>query len=1195
MSFDVVYANTPEKHRIIHPKNILLMLPEADYDWSWFSKTTGLTRFEVAITYPKDGVNFLDEICLIAPKLVIQLGTQQTRKYPFAGSGPTVSVEMQTLINKALADRFVGLHHHDEYSLKDGLGTVENLTKMLKKQKRSFCSVTNHGSIGGWIRQYNACQKNGIKPIFGMEGYVNNYRGEDPELLKENRSANHILLLAKNREGFDNLIRIHNDAQLNGFYYTPRADHNAFKQWGKGICATSACFAGEIPRALMADDWEKAEGIYNIYKECFENVFIEVQIIEFEAQRELNRRLIQFADGIGAPLILACDSHYLDPEHAETHDLLMYMRQGKTILDVREKGEDVWEFDVRNLFYRNAEQMEKVYFDGFVDRKGKSFPPFKDDVFTEERFREAMDNTLKVAREIEDIKLDSSIKLPKLSDDSVEQIKHHAWKGFARLGLDSKPNKRDYEDRLKYELDVICRLGWADYFLVMERIVHIAMDEYKEIAGDFGVGAGRGSSAGSLVAWCLGITDCDPLKHGLLFERFLDESRTDPPDIDTDFHPSIRDSVKDRIVKEFGREKTCNIGTYSTYKTRAAIVDIARVLGNDVNEIMAITKKMEPLRGYENEEGEETIVDKMDIEELCKIYPELDAYFQKYPAVAVHFEIIRNQIKNMGKHAGGMLISGIDLTGKIPVQLDKDGNIISSWCESGSTAELSSVGMVKFDILGLSNLSVISDCIKLIKENRGIEIKRWEIPDNDRLSIVMEGKSEMKGIFQFENPSTMDIVKRVGMDSLADVAAITSLLRPGPKDMGMHLEYAERKHGKTYDMPKFMRDLLKETHGILIFQEQIMLLSREVAGFTMAEANQLRKGMGKKKKDVIEKMRAKFLEGAKKKRVETGEMTMAEVEQIFAFIESFAAYGFNKSHAISYSMITTYEIWLKHNYFKEYMTALMLNTGSNEKRHGMENVLAEYVTLAKKRGVKVLPPNINAPKSEFYIDADGCINFGLDHVKQVSSSAAKIVEITKVEPFKSMADFYERCSYESEVASGKNAGKKRITKPTKAVVENLIYAGAFDRLGTRRDMLREYYLARGKKEVPPQPTDPELDENEIEVIGFCLSKPPVYEKFLEQMRDNKWYTISQQSKSKKVTLVGRIDSVTAKTSKAGNQMYVVKMVDGIDSINFFVFKGDMEYFRDNIKKGQIAAIPMSKFDDSETRFFDGHGEITILD
>ena len=725
----------PDKDRVIAPKNVVLTVPTKDYDIKSALVALGLSRFEVNVLWPKGKLSPEEEALLLHPLLVVQLGKQFSRRFPFVpdGSLPDESLKVRAL--EATADRYVVLHHHDEFSLQDGLGTAQHLGDLLVEQRRSFMAVTNHGSIGGWIKQHNVCKTLGLKCIFGCEIYVEHYRGDDPEEKKKHRSAFHLVLLARTKEGFDNLIRIHNDAQLNGFYYSPRVNWEAIRKWGKGLVALTACAAGEVPRALMAGDEAKAEEAFKVYSESFDKVYVELQIIEMEEQREINRRLIKFAEKVGAETVISCDSHYLDPTHTETHSLLMYIRQKKTILEARELDADVWDFDVGNLFYRTAAQMEEPFRNGFTTKDRVKRAPFLDDVFTEDVFRRSMAKTRQVALDIEDISLDSKVKLPKLSDDSEKVLREKVNAGFKRLLLHEAPNSQEYKDRVKYEYDVITKLGFADYFLITEKIVKYA----KETFGEWTVGFGRGSGAGSVVSWCLGITDVDPIRYDLLFERFLDASRTDMPDLDLDFDPRYRDKVKDYITATFGADNTCSIGTYGSYKTRAVILDIARVLGLDVHEAMELTKSLELTVGVENEEtGEEEdySIDKVDWDELIEQFADLRLYFEKHPEVLFHARVLRNQVKHMGTHAGGVIISDLNLKDRIPVFQDKNGKVVSCWNESGNSTELSSVGLVKFDILGLC-----------LEENTLVETNKGSVPirDVEGLSIKhLDGQGKVR-------------------------------------------------------------------------------------------------------------------------------------------------------------------------------------------------------------------------------------------------------------------------------------------------------------------------------------------------------------------------------------------------------------------------------------------------------------------
>ena len=876
--------------RISREKDILLVVESPEYDVRPICKSLGLSPWEVSVTWVKEKLSLEQEIDALSPELVIQVGVKPLDGYPFISGAVDVDAALRKKVLHAIPDLFVSLHHHDEYSIKDGLGTVTQLCDLLKSQRRSFCSITNHGSVGGWIKQYNACKKAGVKAIFGMEAYVSNIRDVKSVEPKVARKAYHLILIAKNMDGFQNIIRIHNDAQLNGFYYSPRANWDAIRQWGNGIIGTSACMAGEIPQALLNGDKEKAKEIYKFYASAFDEFYIELQGIEYEGQRKANKLLIEFAREVGAPLVIAVDSHYLVPQWADCHDLLMCIRQKKTLKD-RVQLDDVWSFDVRNLYCRNAKQLSDLIRKGYVDKDWVKHDPFDADVEDKSAFKEAVMNTRRIALSTEDISLDDTVKLPKLYTDGEKRLREMAWAGLERLIPDALPI---YKERLTHELDVITKLGWTDYFLIVELLIKEAVKRF----GEWAVGYGRGSAGGSLVCYALGITYIDPIRYNLLFERFIDVSRVSCPDIDTDFDPRIRDEIKRFVVETFGADNVCSIGSYQTYKTRAVILDVARALGHDVHEAMLVTKEIDPLKSIDDESGESSKVDKMEFEDICKHYEGLRTYFEEHPDVKEHVEILRNQVKNMGKHAAGMIISDLSLRDMIPVLYDSPSEretrqVISAWAESGSQEELSSVGLVKFDILGLNNLPVISDCMKIIAETTGEQITRDQIPIDDHDAIRKEGKKDFVGIFQLENPGMRSVIHAVGIESLADIAAVTSLIRPGPRNMGMDMEYARRKNEGEYEALPGLRDLLGETYGILTYQEQVMLIAQKIAGFSASESYKLLKGVGKKIKSLVESFRVKFVEGCRPK-IDAGEMTEKDAEDIFNLIESFAGYGFNR-------------------------------------------------------------------------------------------------------------------------------------------------------------------------------------------------------------------------------------------------------------------------------------------------------------
>jgi DNA polymerase III alpha subunit len=834
------------------------------------------------------------------------------------------------------------------------------------------------------------------------------------------------------------------------------------------------------------------------------------------------------------------------------------------------------------------------------------------------------------------------------------------------------------------------------------------------------------SAAGSLVSYCLGLTDVDPIKYGLLFERFLDESRPTPPDIDTDFDPRYRDWVKEHIVEVFGSEHVCSIGTYQTYRTRAVILDVARALNEDVGFVNEITKKIDPLDSFENEDGEEKKVDKLSFDELCTHYPELASYFETHPTVRHHAEILRNQVKNMGTHAGGVIISDINLAGRIPLLFDKPGSderkIVSAWAEAGGNEELSSVGLVKYDILGLNNLPIVSDCVELIRLNKHVDIKRWEIPIDDTDTIYRASKKDLHGIFQLDNPATKPVADAVVMESLDDVAAVTSLIRPGPRDMKMDIEYAERKHGKEYAMPLIIRNLLTETYGVITYQEQAMKIAQVLAGFPPSKSYKFLKAIAKKQQDLMTSFKAEFVIGSQK-HVDAGEITLEEVESIWELLAAFAEYAFNKSvdkdelvwcngsvkkmgdvvccdrvmafdgermvetevvdnhdhgvlpafevvfeggasvvcsilhkfetdsgkvplwkllfgntrvchvatsssrcvslrrvlsarfvgfrpmcdlevshpshnftlangivtsnsHAITYSALSTCEFWLKLNYPTEYICSLINNSKLGKEKHGDDEFVG-HINYARHSGIEVLPPDVNMSLTKFAI-WDGKILFSIGHVKNVASMAPIIVE---KQPYKSVEDFYERVKVEG--VNGKT-GKATSRRPNKKVVESLIEAGAFDSFGpggtvsaNRNAIMAEYYRVRGdKKETPPQHNDDEWINLEKETTGVCLSQPPLFRAYETLIRQKGWKLICEAAGPKKAVVFGKVESITPRTSKTGNPMYIVEITDGLDKLSFYVFKGAMQYWKDNFKIGMIAGIPLTKFDEGDTRFYD---------
>jgi len=777
-------------------------------------------------------------------------------------------------------------------------------------------------------------------------------------------------------------------------------------------------------------------------------------------------------------------------------------------------------------------------------------------------------------------------------------------------------------------------------------VLFVQTDKAKEILEMRNNPPSETNKSGSLILWLLGISSVDPIKNGIptAMKKF---GKADPPDIDMDLMPDVRNEVKAFLVEKFGQSRVCSVGTVGTYKTKNVILDVARALGLDVKEAMEVTKNLDAEIGGEEDGDEDTKLDKAGFDEICKAQSELANYFEKYPEVREHAEILRNQAKNFGTHAGGVIISNLDLTEKIPVYRDKEGRVVSSWSESGEKQELSSQGYIKFDVLGLSNLPIINDTIRLIKENRGIDIHRKDIPIDDHESIKMGTRGELLGIFQFENPYTKKIADKVGCDSLGDIAAITSLIRPGPKDVGLDVEYAERKSGKEYDKNVILDKVMGNTYGVLTYQEQLQLLAIHMAGMTPLEANRLRKGASKKKKDIMDELKPKFIQGSIEKCVKTGIMTEEQVNKIWDMIESTASYSFNKSHAYAYSAITTTEIWLRYHYFYEYMTALLQNSDPKKEKFGT-TIFDKYVKFAIDKGMVVHKPSINESRVEFRLEGND-LWYALGHVKNVSNSARAIV---KHQPYASLEDFYNRCTVEVGTE-----GKTR--RPNTRVVESLIYAGAFDCFGDRETVFKNFYeltdrvekwklpkahpclkAGIGHVEILPEGVEisasnlsknlckirktksvvvdqeiesrrvlnydstlkyidlpaldqKTLDEMEKEMLSVRLSDN-IYSKYRKQTREVKglcsYTTAKLETEKTRIKVLGEIMGIKEVNFKSGSQGLRVYISDGNKEMNFLVFSSAVMLFKDHFQEGDIAVIPLRNFgqdsEDKTFRFYD---------
>jgi DNA polymerase III subunit alpha len=773
----------------------------------------------------------IEELQLCYPQLVIfshcdeipEFSEDQIKNY--IEIDDEIDDETLSIVEKYALEDFAHLHLHDEYSLRDGLSTAKQRADLMMDRGWTYLTATNHGSLGGWVKQYVLAKKLGMKAIFGIEAYVNKYRNlpresykeMDVDMKKKYRRNNHQILLAKNLEGYYNIIKIQNDAELNGFYYVPRTDPDYMSKHGKGIIATSTDGgAGEIPTILNDETipWderlEQAKERYDFYKEAFDEYYIELNLIEWDEQIEINRKLITFGEWVGAEYVLTTDVHYLRKQDSEVHDVLLMLRDSKTMVDkamslsfkhmkplleeagystvpksdewkeeneqegkmkiIKEsllqgrkfleekdyksclavfdqnadrisqgdgeldkslKEDAVWEFEGKDFYFKKLDE----FYQSWVDMHGP-----EDDTFTEEIFWKAIRGTRKVARSVENFDIDTSIKLPKMSDDSNTALESASRKGMDALGLSGK---EEYEERLQHELSVIKNLDFADYFLIFHKIVEYCKEK------NIMAGPGRGSAAGSIIAYCLEITKLDPIKYNLLFERFLDESRSDPPDIDWDVDPRYRQTVKEAMGELFGEKFVCSVGSYQLIWTKTAIKDVGRVFCLDPGFLNGLTKGLnDKYKDANDPDSEGDTLDKLEWESLLKKESTIAGLIDMHPYMSAPCKLLRGQIRNIGKHPAGMIVSSVDLTESIPLRVMKSKNalgeqeeeIVACWTEGLALKELQEIGLVKYDILGLRTISIISDALDLIEEtttvihledDRSIRLKSTDIVEVD--------------------------------------------------------------------------------------------------------------------------------------------------------------------------------------------------------------------------------------------------------------------------------------------------------------------------------------------------------------------------------------------------------------------------------------------------------------------------------
>ncbi len=1036
---------------------------------------------------------------------------------------------------------FVHLHLHTEYSLLDGACRIEEIPDRLKECGQDAVAITDHGNMYGVIEFYKTCKRNGIKPIIGCEVYVATATRFD----KRNNidSYYHLVLLCKNLTGYNNLIKLVSKGFTEGFYSKPRVDEELLRQYSDGLIALSACLSGKIPRLLSAGDYDAAKDTALEYSRIFgkDNFYIELQDHGTADTQEIIPDLLRLADECELPLVATNDCHYLRKRDSETQQILMCI-QTNTNLDSPNKPS----LDTDDYYIKTSDEMKRIY----------------------SAYKGAVENTVKIAERCE-IELElGKVNLPKFPCpkglSAEDHLRNLTYDGFERrlknghiIFCNENNNEKAYNDRIEYELSVINSMGYADYFLIVQDYVMYAKK------ADIPVGPGRGSGAGSLVAYLLGITEIDSIKFDLLFERFLNPERVSMPDIDMDFCYNRRDEVIEYVVEKYGRDHVSQIITFGTLAAKAAIRDCGRVMGMTYADVDVVAKAIPNELGI-------TLKNALKSKGLKSLYEESEQV-RKLIDTAISLE---GMPRNISVHAAGVVITDKPISDYVPLSIS-NGTLVTQF-DMDTIAEL---GLLKFDFLALRYLTIINDAEREIKENHpDFDVEKNPLDDKKTFELISRGDS--LGIFQLESDGIRQVLQGLRPESIEDIISVISLYRPGPMDsISKFIECRHDPSKISYDIPE-LEPILKNTYGCTVYQEQVMSIFRTIAGYTFGHADIVRRAMSKKKADVLESEREAFIKGA-----QTNGINAERAEKLFDDMASFANYAFNKAHAAAYAVISYRSAYLKAHYTGEYMSALLTSVLGNQSK------VAEYINECSRFGISVLPPDINSSRVNFSADIDdGNIRFGLLALKNVGKQFIEsiIKERTRKGKFTSFDNFVERMSLISDL--------------NKRQVEAIIKCGAFDNLGKYRSQLLASYVTiidnvmHKSKNNPAGQMDmfaigdmnaPEYDYPDIpdltirkklmlekEASGMFFSGHilDTYSRHIEELSSMSISEILEKdidggyvySDRDRANVIGIITSVTFKTTRKNEQMAFFKLEDKQAEIECIAFSKSYKEFGQEI-------------------------------
>lgn len=1004
---------------------------------------------------------------------------------------------------------FVHLHNHSQFSLLDGATRIESMVKRAKEFGMPALALTDHGNLFGAMEFYTKCRAEGIVPIVGCEAYM------APRSMTHKQSVSgapdggfHLLLLAKNLTGYKNLVKLSSAAYTEGFFYRPRIDFELFKQHAEGLVATSACVQGEVAQSLLAGKTDQAEEVARRYLDLLgkENYYLEIQDHGIDIEDKVRPLVIELAQRLGVNLVATNDCHYLEQKHADAHDALLCIQTGKVLSD-----QDRMRYNTDQIYFKSPAEMKKLF----------------------EDTPEAIENTLAIA-EMCHLEFEAhKFYLPDFPLPGDYKTKEDYLTHLARVGLTKRYQRTtpELEKRLEFELGVISRMGFAGYFLVVADLV-----DYAKTHG-VAVGPGRGSAAGSLVSYCLGITDIDPIKFNLLFERFLNPDRISMPDIDIDFSDRGRDQVIQYVIKKYGKDNVCQIITFGTMAARAVVRDVGRVIGMSYGDVDRIAKIIPTDIG-------------MTLKEALRLKPELNQLAAEDPRVATlldYSQTLEGLTRHASTHAAGVVIAPAPLTDFVPLFKGSKGEVTTQF----SMKWIESIGLLKMDFLGLRTLTVLEDAEKAVLDNRKVKVNWDDLGIEDPAVFDLFASGETTGIFQFESSGMRDYLRKLKPSVFEDIIAMNALYRPGPLDANMIERYIDRKYGREqveYYHPRIER-ILSSTYGVIVYQDQVMQVAAELAGFSMAKADTLRSAMGKKNADLMAKMKSEFIEGAVALKV-----PRETAEEVFDFCEKFGRYGFNRAHSAAYAILAYRCAWLKAHYPVEFMAALMTSEMGDTDR------IRLFMRECRRLNISVDPPDINASRSAFTAKGERIL-FGLSAVKNVGEGAVDVIVAARDEgeEFSSIFDFTSRVD---------------VRTVNRRALEALVCAGAFDKLpGHRAQLLSalDAAIAYGAQSATdrrrgqaslfdggttietaapqlPEVTEWNIDERwakEKEALGFYVSGHPLL-AFAEELQLFSTATTDQVADlpdEAEVSIGGVVTAIKTQPDRKGNMMSFFTLED----------------------------------------------------